>query len=524
MRHVNRAAIVAATLITFAPLALAQQPAALPKRPVVMDPYYAVRQAAVASAAGQAPATPAQGDDAVMPASTATATTAAAAPAKPMVYDSYYATRRPVRRDPALVASRMQLAAHQYDETVEAQPQAAAESYGYGPEGYSDQSGDGFSCAPAASMHCSRLWNEINSGRCLWANVEYLSYWLKGNGLPPLVTTSPTGTPQADAGVLGEPNTRILFGDQRVVDGQRSGGRITLGGWWVGDVLGIEGNYWALGRETTNYRAVSDFSNGLASTAPILARPFTNAALGGVQDSLIVAFPGFNPPVGLQQNVSGRINVSESSELQSAGLGGKFLLACDLQKDHRVFLVGGYRFLRLDEDLGIASTIQPMAADVLPGAFINTSDFYSTSNQFHGGDVGLMSDLRRGIWIFQTTGKIAMGNMHETVTIDGQTTINDGINQITGHQGLYAQPNVIGFHHHDQFVVIPEFQFKLGLQLTPSVRATAGYDFMYVSRVVRPGNEVSQDINTATDTTFPGPIRPTDLWIQGFNTGLEFRF
>lgn len=537
MRHVNRAAIVSATLISFAPLALAQQPAAtLPKRPVVMDPYYAVRQAAVESAAGQSPATAAQSNEAVIPASTAAATTAAAVPAtttpangsatpaKPMVYDSYYATRRPVRRDPALVASRMQLAAHQYDETVEAQPQAATESYGYGPEGYSDQSGDGFSCAPAASMHCSRLWNEINSGRCLWANVEYLSYWLKGNGLPPLVTTSPTGTPQADAGVLGEPNTRILFGDERVVDGQRSGGRITLGGWWVGDVLGIEGNYWALGRETTNYRAVSDFSNGLASTAPILARPFTNAALGGIQDSLIVAFPGFNPPVGLQQNVSGRINISESSEVQSAGLGGKFLLACDLEKDHRMFLVGGYRFLRLDEDLGIASTIQPMAADVLPGAFINTSDLFTTSNQFHGGDVGLQSDVRRGIWIFQTTGKIAMGNMHETVMIDGQTTVFDGINTAYAHRGLLAQPNVIGFHHHDQFVVIPEFQFKLGLQLTPAVRATAGYDFMYVSRVVRPGNEVDLVIDPVTHFRPAAPIRPTDLWIQGFNTGLEFRF
>ena len=250
----------------------------------------------------------------------------------------------------------------------------------------------------------------------------------------------------------------------------------------IGDVLGIEGNYWALGRETTNFRAVSDFSNGLASTDPILARPFTNAALANMPDSLIVAFPGFIPPVGLQQNVSGRINVSESSEVQSAGLGLKHLLSIDLVRDHRLFVVGGYRFFRLDEDLGIASTIQPMANDVLPGAFINTSDLFTTSNQFHGGDVGLQSDLRRGIWIFQTTAKVAMGNMHETVMIDGNTIIFDGINQAYAHRGLLAQPNIIGFHHHDQFVVIPEFQFKLGLQLTPAVRATAGYDFMYVSR------------------------------------------
>jgi Putative beta barrel porin-7 (BBP7) len=520
MRHVNRVALVAATLLHFAPAALAQQPPAVPaKRAVVMDPYYAARQAAKEGAAGQSQPTTAS-NEAVVAASTAAAmpATAAVTPAKPIVYDPYYATRHPVRRDPASATYPTQLAAHEYNEAADT-PSQAAESFGY-----SEPYADDWSAAPAASMHTSRLWNEIQSDRCLWANVEYLSFWMKGNGLPPLVTTSPTGTPQADAGVLGEPNTRILFGGDRAVDGQRNGGRITVGGWWIGDVLGIEGNYWALGRETTSFRAVSDFSNGVASTDPILARPFTNAALADLPDSLIVAFPAFNPPVGLPQNVSGRINASETSEVQSAGLGLRHLLSIDLVRDHRLFVVGGYRFFRLDEDLGIASTLQPMAADVLPGAFINTSDLFATTNQFHGGDVGLMSDLRRGIWILQTQARVAMGNMRETVIIDGQTTVFDGVNTAYAQRGLLAQPNIIGFHHHDQFVVIPELDMKLGLQLTPCLRATAGYNFTYVSRVVRPGNEVDLVIDPVTHTRPAAPVRPTDLWIQGITAGLEFRF
>lgn len=121
------------------------------------------------------------------------------------------------------------------------------------------------------------LWNEIYSCRSMWADFDYLGFWVKGNHVPALVTTSPIGTPQSRAGVLGQPGTSILFGDQRLNTDMRSGGRITFGAWLVGDVLAIEGNYFALGTETTNYSATSVFSNGSTSD-PILARPYFNPA------------------------------------------------------------------------------------------------------------------------------------------------------------------------------------------------------------------------------------------------------
>ena len=49
--------------------------------------------------------------------------------------------------------------------------------------------------------------------------AEYLAWWTKSASLPALATTSPSGTPRSEAGVLGEPGTSVLFGgsdgDQR---------------------------------------------------------------------------------------------------------------------------------------------------------------------------------------------------------------------------------------------------------------------------------------------------------------------
>src|SRR5215831_18765845 len=51
---------------------------------------------------------------------------------------------------------------------------------------------------------------------CLWAEAEYLLWWMKGASLPPLITASPAGTPSTQAGVLGAPTTTVVFGGAHV--------------------------------------------------------------------------------------------------------------------------------------------------------------------------------------------------------------------------------------------------------------------------------------------------------------------
>ena len=80
-----------------------------------------------------------------------------------------------------------------------------------------------------------------------WVRGDALLWWTKGAHIPALLTTSPDGTPQAQAGVLGQPGTVVLFGEQEVNDDFRAGGRISLGTWLdEADDFGIELTYLAL--------------------------------------------------------------------------------------------------------------------------------------------------------------------------------------------------------------------------------------------------------------------------------------
>jgi hypothetical protein len=76
----------------------------------------------------------------------------------------------------------------------------------------------------------------------------------------------------------------------------------------------------------------------------------------------------------------------------------------------------------------------------------------------------------------------------------------------------------------------------LAVELTANVRARVGYTFLYVSSVVRPGDQIDRAINphqVPIDQDFGlpgGPNRPapelraTQFWAQGINFGLEFTF
>ena len=80
--------------------------------------------------------------------------------------------------------------------------------------------------------------------------------------------------------------------------------------------------------------------------------------------------------------------------------------------------------------------------------------------------------------------------------------------------------------------VVPEVALKLGYQVTPGLRIHAGYDFLYWSNVVRPGNVIDTGINPSQLP--PGPLvgasRPaprldgSGFWAQGLNLGAVFSF
>src|SRR5262249_13528585 len=67
-----------------------------------------------------------------------------------------------------------------------------------------------------------------------WFSGESLMAWMHGMTLPQLVTTSPTGTAQSAAGIIGAPGTKVIYGGNQVDNELRSGLRLG-GGWWFND-------------------------------------------------------------------------------------------------------------------------------------------------------------------------------------------------------------------------------------------------------------------------------------------------
>jgi hypothetical protein len=345
---------------------------------------------------------------------------------------------------------------------------------------------------------------------CLYVNAEALLWWIKGTKPPPLVTAGSAN--DQFPGALGQPGTTVLFGGRTIDQDPFGGGRFTLGLWCNEcHTLGIEGSFFFLSQQTTRFTASSGGS-------PVLARPFFNAGTG-IEDAELIAFPNF---------LAGTVNVGLTTRL----LGAEANLRANLCKGccYRVDLLAGFRFLGLDEDLGINESLRTLQ---VPGGGFAVSDNFNTRNRFYGGQIGLDTELRRGRWFLDLKGKVALGSNNEVVNINGTTVITDprtGTSVLSG--GLLALSTNSGHFTREMFAVAPEGTIKVGYQFTEYLRAYVGYNFLYMSSVVRPANQIDRVVNTSflPPATPSLPVRPafvfkgTDFWAQGVNFGLEFRY
>ncbi len=377
----------------------------------------------------------------------------------------------------------------------------------------------------------------------IWITAEYL-YWLeKGMDLPPLVTTSPDGTGGSQAGVLGIDGTQILFGNSTVFDDWRDGVRLRAGA-WLDDCrwYGLEGEYFGLFKETLQFRAASDDDG-----SPILARPFFNMNPRDAGDDLDPPAREDSELVALPDLVAGTVTVDASTTLYSAGARLRINLCCKnvCRRDPctgasgygggtRLDLLLGYRYMRLQERLRISEALTSLDLGN-PGQY-DIFDQFDTSNDFHGGEIGAQWRWQQRRWSLEILGKLGVGNNHQAVEIDGGTVITPFVGgpdlPFTG--GLLAQRTNIGTYSDDEFAVIPEIGLTVGFRVTPHLHVTAGYTFLYLSRVARPGDQIDQDVNP--DLLPPevdpvvGPLRPefafahTDYWVQGLNLGLALHW
>jgi hypothetical protein len=301
----------------------------------------------------------------------------------------------------------------------------------------------------------------------------------------------------------------------------RWGGRFEVG-YWLDDchTWGVEGNYFFLGSRST------DFTIGCPAGRAVLARPFLNSTRG-LQDAEEICFPGV---------ARGGLQAFSSSRLQGfeANVDRRLCENCC----SRVYLLGGFRYLELNEGLGIFEGTEELAsAPVLPGSGFQVSDQFDTRTRFYGGEIGVRAESSWHHFFVNFKGLLALGVEEEAVRISGQTAITSPTGaRMVVPAGLLALSGNSGRFRRNRFGVVPELGVNAGYQITSCLRAFVGYTFLFNSDVVRPGDQVDLALNERripTSRTFApssGPDRPafhfqdSSFWVQGVNVGVELDY
>ena len=354
----------------------------------------------------------------------------------------------------------------------------------------------------------------------LWSRWGSLIYWLKGYDVPALVTTSPAGTPLPDVGVPGLPTTTTLFGDSSIGESLRTGGRLNLGFWAENDRrVGIEGEFFALGSGDED-----DFVSTLGGNR-IIARPFFNTD------------PTVNAPVADVVNMPGVINgfveVDTSSRIYSGAATARFNVACRCIKRNvqsRFDLLAGYRYFHLGETLGIYELTEPTG-----GAVGETNEFYDeyrTRNDLHSVEFGINWMRQHNRHYIELLGTVALGEVTRRVDTTGFSNVYiPGVADDVFPGGFYNHPSQQGRTEDSEFAVLPQARAKWGYFISPAMRIFVGYDFLYLSSVVRPNSQIDQSLDPADLLTAGRPPRrlrrnlPDDeAWLQGASFGLLYNF
>ncbi|MGV3484737.1 MAG: BBP7 family outer membrane beta-barrel protein [Planctomycetaceae bacterium] len=347
----------------------------------------------------------------------------------------------------------------------------------------------------------------------MWLQAETLLWFPQARTAPPLAVISAAGTTP----LITEP-TAQTFGEE-LGNGLSPGMRADVGRYFADGDFGIGGRFWILADDSDRLSQSSD------GTDMSIGRPFFNTLLG-VEDSLLVASQLAGPGSDFVGSISGHAALSmiaaEAYARINLGSG----------RDVHTDLIGGYSYFGIDDELSINSTsISLSVPGGGTGAERTFRDSFDTENDFHGGQIGAETIMRRGRWVARSLTKVHLGNMHQQVTIDGSAESTDILNgpRTTYDRGFLAV-NQQGVYERDVFTFAPEVNLKLGYRFREHVTFSVGYSFLYWDHVALAGQQIDRLIdgdNADPANNFDPPgfrFADAGFWVQGIDLGATIEF
>lgn len=394
---------------------------------------------------------------------------------------------------------------------------------------------------PCDGVYQSELAAQQGRAPRVEVSAEYLYWWIRGGQTPPLLTTSPPNGVNGIPGAL--PGSVVLLGGDALEDTQRNGFRIGAV-YWIDCCAsyGFDGRIFFTGEQTRSYAINSRLPNGQDLE---LFRPFfaPNVFAAG---QLVLPGP-FSERVTGPGVSTGSFSAENRSQFWGAEANYRDNLWClpGCSSLVRVDLLAGFRYLNLNESLNIVENytlLNPDAVGNPAGTRVVILDQFDTENNFYGGQLGTNVQYRRNRWTFDLRSSVALGSTTQRLSIAGSQvrTPPGGVPQVFVG-GLLAENSNIGTRERSVFSVVPEIGFNIGYQLTDHLRTFGGYNFLYWSNVLRPGDQIDPVIDVTRIPAFvPPPLqgqipavfppRPaplfaeSDFWAQGLNVGLEYRW
>lgn len=356
-----------------------------------------------------------------------------------------------------------------------------------------------------------------------WIEVDYVLLFARGQRIPALVAESAPGTPRPQVGILGDPATSVLLGNERLDAQTMSGVRLGFGHWLdsCGD-LAVTG-----GLLTSENDDVYTFPGDAGS---IISRPFFNVDPAVNQfDAELVNFAGA---------VRGSISVLSETDIFMGNIGLQKKLYCCADAAccaaKRLDAYVGYRSLYLQERLAITEALTADGGLIPAGTTFDVTDQFDTENLFHGLEVGLRYSWQRKRWTWEANGRVAAGYVHQEAYINGNTTITvPGQPSLDQPYGILASSSNIGSYERDRFGVLSQVQLQLSYRIATNWKLNLGYTFLSINNVARPGDQMDLFVNgTQIDPNVADvpPARPTFDWesdafyLHGLNAGFEFSF